>query len=66
MFKSIGFKFSKLKHYFRIHLTLSATATAYVTCHDQSLTSKMTDPDQSHTSKMTGWGAVCDWSRGGL
>ena len=51
------------------YLTNSATATAYVTGHDRSLTSKMTGwgavmtgPDRSHTSKMTGWGAVCDWS----
>ena len=62
------------------HLTNSATATAYVTGHDWSLTSKMTGwgavmtgPDRSHTSKMTGWGrfvtgwgAVCDWLGGSL
>ena len=58
--------------YFSIYLTNSATATAYVTGHDRSLTSKMTGwgavmtgPDQSHTSKMTGWwpggGLVGDW-----
>ena len=51
------------------HLTHSATATAYVTSHYWSLTSKMTSwgavrtgHDWSHTSKMTGWGAVCDRS----
>ena len=50
-------------------LTNSATATACVTGHDRSLTSKMTGwgavmtgPDRSHTSKMTGWGAVGDQS----
>ena len=54
-------------------LTLSATATTYVTSHDQSLTSKLTGwgtvragHDRSHTSKMTGLGAVCDRSGGGL
>ena len=54
------------------HLTDSATETAYVTGHDQSLTSKMTGwgtvmtgPDRSHTNKMTSWGAVCDWLGGG-
>ena len=32
-----------------IHLTNSATATAYVTSHDRSLTSKMTDrPPTGH------------------
>ena len=34
-----------------MELTLSATATAYVTNYDPS-----------HTSKMTSQGAVCDWS----
>ena len=57
-------------------MTLTATATAYVTGHDRSLTSKMTSQgavwdrsgmvhDRSHTSKMTCQGAVCpttDWS----
>ena len=54
-------------------LTNSATATAYVTGHDRSLTSKMTGwgavmtgPNRSHTSKMTGLGEVCDWLGGGL
>ena len=53
------------------YLTHSATATAYVTGHDWSLTSKMTgwgavrtSHDRSHTIKMTGWGAVCDRSGG--
>ena len=53
----------------QIHqLINSATATVYVTDHDQSLSSKMTGwrvvmtvPDWSHTSKMTGLGLVCDW-----
>ena len=50
-----------LTFYLGHHLTNSATATAYVTGHDRSLTSKMTGwgavmtgPDQSRTSKMTG------------
>ena len=42
-------------------LTLSVTATAYVTGHDQSHTSKMTGHGQSHASNMTCQEVVCDW-----
>ena len=42
-------------------LTLSVTATAYVTGHDQSNTSKMTGHGQSHASNMTCQEVVCDW-----
>ena len=71
-FQLVLFPIFECKNY----LTLSATATAYVTGHDWSLTSKMTGwgavmtgLDWSHTSKMTswdrfvtGWGAVCNQS----
>ena len=55
-----------------LDLTNSATATAYLTGHDWSLTSKMTGwgavmtgPDWSHTSKITNWEAVSDQLGGG-